>query len=100
MKRKMRQADNIMVSHNANDFGEGSQLIEEADHTPLKLRDKFALNDSDDGEPSSNKKLLLNESDFELNEKKRTPGHLMMSGSNKQRIQDMSDLFPDGEGVD
>ena len=55
------------------------------------LRDKFALNDSDDGEPSSNKKLLLNESDFELNEKKRTPGHLMMSGSNKQRIQDMSD---------
>ena len=91
LKRKSRQADNIMLS-NANGVeasaymndDEGSQLVMQGQPgglTPGKGRGAFNMDDSDEdaegGSYSGGQKRLLNESDFEMNEKKQnipTPG--------------------------
>ena len=86
LKRKNRQADNIMLSNNAgddyvDDDDEGSQLVmngQAMGTTPGKAKGGFNLNDSDDEDDFGPKKQLLNESDFELNEKRQ---NIPMPGS-------------------
>lgn len=80
LKRKNREADNIMLkNHDASHMqdDEGSQLMLNGGLpngvTPGKAKGNgFDMDNSDDeDEPYSAKKRLLNESDFELNEKKQ-----------------------------
>lgn len=89
MKRKNRQADNIMLANNVGDMDdeedeEGSQLVHNGEAmgiTPKKARGAFNLNDSDDDYDEyndGNKKQLLDESDFALNEKRQ---NIPMPGS-------------------
>jgi len=89
MKRKARNADNIMRSGNGNyeEDDDDNQLMLDDDvykPTPFKQKSSKML-DSDDEVPSSNKKLLM-ESDFERNEKKNR--NIPMVKQNRQE-----DLF-------
>ena len=76
-----------------------SQLIGDDDDdidlrkTPIKPKQRFALLDSDEDGNASSKKKLLNESDFEMNEKRYA--NIPIQGMNSRRQED---LFYQGDG--
>ena len=75
MKRKNRLADNNLLSNRDDDDKEEEEdsLVpgEGTKQTPLKLKQKMneVESDEDDLRPSSQKKLLLDESEMEMNGK-------------------------------
>jgi hypothetical protein len=100
-KRKNRHADNIMLNNpaaNSDDDDESNQLVlngQPTGKTPKKGKGGFGLDDGDSDEDDHfGKKRLLNESDFELNEKRTnnnsgTPG---ASGQSRKALL-ADDLF-------
>ena len=94
----------MLGRHQDGAYAEGSQLLSDGDDdidlrkTPIKPKQRFALLDSDEEGGASSKKKLLNESDFEMNEKGYTniplSSGLMMQQNHK--INHHEDLYGDG----
>lgn len=96
LKRKNRQADNILLNNpgNSDDDEEGSQLMingRPAGKTPAKAKGGFNLDGDSDEDDGIDRKRLLNESDFELNEKKQNRN--IPSASQNRKAQQADDLF-------
>ena len=104
LKRKNRLADQNMLSNINGEIDEDSQLVLDDDRkqTPLKMKHKMQDFDSDEElKPTSQKKLLLDESDMEMNQKhlNNGMGNIPLAGSSLSINRSDSEMLFDGDNT-